>query len=101
MKGVVIIIYGSVTCVKVIVNLGKKPLDELYNWVLHRTSNFYQVATIPWVGTIGHSGPFGQASPVKTSALPIIGKSIVMYLHAHTDTYVRSVGAPIHPTLTS
>ena len=45
---------------------------------------------MPWVGTIVHSGPFGQASPGIKSALPTIGKSIVRYLHAHTDTYVRS-----------
>jgi hypothetical protein len=51
---------------------------------------------MPWVGTIVHSGPFRQASPGIKSALPTIGKSIVRYLHAHTDTYVRSVEAPIH-----
>ena len=94
MKGVVIIIYGSVTCVKVIVNLDKSLWMNCTIESFTERQIFIKVAIIPWVGTIGHSGPFGEASPVKTSALPIIGKTIVMYLHAHTDTYVRSVGAP-------
>jgi hypothetical protein len=48
---------------------------------------FIKVAITPWVRTIGHSGPFGQPSPMTTSALHIIGKRIVMYLHAHTQIY--------------
>jgi hypothetical protein len=58
MKGVVIIIYGSVTYVKVIVNLGKSLWMNCTIESFTERPIFIKVATIPWVGTIGHSGPF-------------------------------------------
>jgi hypothetical protein len=88
--------YGCGTCVKVIVNLGKNLWMNCTIEPFTERPIFIKVATMPWVGTIVHSGPFRQASPGIKSALPTIGKSIVRYLHAHTDTYVRSVEAPIH-----
>jgi len=89
-------IYCSGTCVKVILNLGKSLWMNCTIEPFTERPIFIKFATMTWVGTIGHNGPFGQASPGIKSALPTIGKSIVWYLHAHTDTYVRSVEAPIY-----
>jgi hypothetical protein len=76
-------VYSSKTCVKVIVNLGKSL------WIIEPFTErpiFIKVATMPWVGTMVISSPFGQASPGIKFALPTIGQSIVRYPHAHKDT---------------